>query len=184
MASLHTTLGSVRPLTNEYQVLQVTMSLYKDMIADSLARVVTSFNIFKLGTGLWRGIEVDSSDLPLLISTSVSSVGLVFAYIYGAIHWMHGTQDLKVAFDLKDERFRIERKGKDEEAKSLADPMSMYFLKLKRRKLISSAVPSSMKSEPINKQWYQSGMEEAFFLCHSLKCLKTLGGEDNFDPKG
>lgn len=52
------------PLTNEYQVLQVTMSLYKDMIADSLARVVTSFNIFKLGTGLWRGIEVDRSDLP------------------------------------------------------------------------------------------------------------------------
>lgn len=91
------------PLTNEYQVLQVTMSLYKDMIADSLARVVTSFNIFKLGTGLWRGIEVDRSDLPFDYH-SVSSIGLEFPYIYGAIHWMHGTQDLIVVFDLKDER--------------------------------------------------------------------------------
>lgn len=61
---------------------------------------------------------------------------------------------------------------------------AVYFLKQKRRKLISSAVPASMRSEPINKQWYQSGMGEAFFVCHSLKCLKKLGGEDNFDPKG
>lgn len=68
------------PLTNEYQVLQVTMSLYKDMIADSLARVVTSFNIFKRR---FHRISV---------------------CLHGAIHWMHGTQDLIVVFDLKDER--------------------------------------------------------------------------------
>lgn len=45
----------------------------------------------------------------------------------------------------------------------------------------------NLSGEPIintenNKQWYQLGMEEAFFLCHSLKCLKILGGEDDF-PK-
>lgn len=72
---------------------------------------------------------------------------------------------------------------------------AMYFLKQKQRKLISSAVPASTKFEPIknlsgepiintknNKQWYQLGMEEAFFLWHSLKCFKILGGEDDF-PK-
>lgn len=93
-------------------------------------------------------------------------------------------------------------KGKGAEAKALADPMSKIVLKLQssliqsdaRGILCGSSVLLAAEEEqallfgrayfghPIvnadkDRQWFQLGMEEAFFLCYSLKCLK-IAGED------
>ncbi|KAH8498145.1 hypothetical protein H0E87_017174 [Populus deltoides] len=95
-------------------------------------------------------------------------------------------------------------KGKGAEAKALADPMSEIVSQLQSSLLQSNACASlsgcsvllAVETEqtelltracfgkPIitaekEKQWFQLGLEEAFYLCYSLKCLK-IAGEDNF----
>ena len=95
-------------------------------------------------------------------------------------------------------------KGKGAEAKALADPMSEIVSQLQSSLLQSNAcallsgcsVVLAVETEqtelltracfgkPIitaekDKQWFQLGLEEAFYLCYSLKCLK-IAGEDNF----
>ncbi|KAG6762964.1 hypothetical protein POTOM_033492 [Populus tomentosa] len=95
-------------------------------------------------------------------------------------------------------------KGKGAEAKALADPMSEIVSQLQSSLLQSNACASlsgcsvllaagteqtelltrACFGKPIitaekDKQWFQLGLEEAFYLCYSLKCLK-IAGEDNF----
>ncbi|CAN1342583.1 tRNA-splicing endonuclease subunit Sen2-2 [Linum perenne] len=90
-------------------------------------------------------------------------------------------------------------KGKGAEAKALADPMSKIVSGLQSFLLQSDAHGSLSGSSvllqvelcnaelltracfgrPIatadkEKQWFQLGLEEAFYLCHSLKCLKII----------
>lgn len=94
-------------------------------------------------------------------------------------------------------------KGRASEAKALADPMSKIISDLHSSLVQSEAhavlagysallAVEAEQTELLNracfgrpivtaekdKQWYQLGMEEAFYLCHSLKCLKIVG-EDN-----
>uniref|UniRef100_A0A6M2F2N0 tRNA-intron lyase n=1 Tax=Populus davidiana TaxID=266767 RepID=A0A6M2F2N0_9ROSI len=94
-------------------------------------------------------------------------------------------------------------KGKGAEAKALADPMSEIVSQLQSSLLQSNACASlsgcsvllaagteqtelltrACFGKPIitaekDKQWFQLGLEEAFYLCYSLKCLK-IAGEDN-----
>ncbi|XP_043688072.1 tRNA-splicing endonuclease subunit Sen2-2-like [Telopea speciosissima] len=95
-------------------------------------------------------------------------------------------------------------KGKGSEAKALAEPMSKIVQQL-QSSLIQSQTHGSLSScsvlieaepeqahllnmacfgRPIvtvekDKQWYQLGFEEAFYLCYSLKCLQIVGVEDN-----
>ncbi|XP_042489049.1 tRNA-splicing endonuclease subunit Sen2-1-like [Macadamia integrifolia] len=95
-------------------------------------------------------------------------------------------------------------KGRGSEAKALAEPMSEIVQKL-QSVLMQSQTLGSLSScsvllqadleqahllnmacfgRPIvttekDKQWFQFGFEEAFYLCHSLKCLQIIGVEDN-----
>ncbi|ESR37893.1 tRNA-splicing endonuclease subunit Sen2-1 [Citrus sinensis] len=94
-------------------------------------------------------------------------------------------------------------KGRASEAKALADPMSKIISDLHSSLVQSEAhavlagysallAVEAEQTELLNracfgrpivtaekdKQWYQLGMEEGFYLCHSLKCLKIVG-EDN-----
>lgn len=97
-------------------------------------------------------------------------------------------------------------KGKGCEAKALADPMSTILSQLQSSLTDSSAhgilsgstvilaaeqeqtrlLNSTCFGRPIvaaaeetkDKHWFQLSMEEAFYLCHSLKCLNVLG-QDN-----
>lgn len=94
-------------------------------------------------------------------------------------------------------------KGKASEATALADPMSKIISDLQSSLVQSEAhavlpgysallAVEAEQTELLNracfgrpivttekdKQWYQLGMEEAFYLCHTLKCLKIVG-EDN-----
>ncbi|XP_043723277.1 tRNA-splicing endonuclease subunit Sen2-1-like [Telopea speciosissima] len=99
-------------------------------------------------------------------------------------------------------------KGKGSEAKALAEPMSKIVQQL-QSSLIQSQTHGSLSGcsvlieaepeqahllnmacfgRPIvtaekDKQWYQLGFEEAFYLCHSLKCLQIVGVEDNCAKK-
>lgn len=95
-------------------------------------------------------------------------------------------------------------KGKAAKAKAFADPMSKIVLELQSSLVQSEAQALlagcsallAVESEQIDllnracfgrllvttekeKQWFQLSMEEAFYLCHSLKCLKINVGEDN-----
>ncbi|OAY37955.1 tRNA-splicing endonuclease subunit Sen2-1 [Manihot esculenta] len=94
-------------------------------------------------------------------------------------------------------------KGKGSEAKALADPMSKIIsqlcaslIQIDAQGLLSGcSVLLAVETEQIelltracfgrpiitsekDKQWFQLGLEEAFYLCYSLKCLKIVG-EDN-----
>ncbi|XP_021636154.2 tRNA-splicing endonuclease subunit Sen2-1 [Hevea brasiliensis] len=94
-------------------------------------------------------------------------------------------------------------KGKGSEAKALADPMSKIvsqlctsLIQIDALGLLSGcSVLLAVETEqtelltracfgrPIitaekDKQWFQLGLEEAFYLCYSLRCLKIVG-EDN-----
>lgn len=94
-------------------------------------------------------------------------------------------------------------KGRASEAKALADPMSKIISHLHSSLVQSEAhavlagysvllAVEAEQTELLNracfgrpivtaekdKQWYQLGMEEGFYLSHSLKCLKIVG-EDN-----
>ncbi|KAK6926845.1 tRNA intron endonuclease, catalytic domain-like [Dillenia turbinata] len=97
-------------------------------------------------------------------------------------------------------------KGKNAEAQALADPMSKIVSQLQSsliqsdsRALLSgndtrleanseqaNLLIRSCFGQPIwhsmtadsDKQWFQLGFEEAFFMCYSLKCIKIVG-EDN-----
>lgn len=93
------------PLTNEYHVLQVKKFLNRDMMEDSRTIFGNSIQIFILRMNSWRGIEVDHNDQPFDFHTCQFHRRSVC--IHGALHWLHGTQDLIVVFDLKDERFRV-----------------------------------------------------------------------------
>lgn len=89
-------------------------------------------------------------------------------------------------------------KGKGSEAKALADPMSKIIFQLQssltesevRGLLSGCSVLLAMKSEEAellnrtcfgrqivtaekDRQWFQLGMEEAFYLCYALKCIKV-----------
>ncbi|KAJ4724832.1 tRNA-splicing endonuclease subunit Sen2-1-like [Melia azedarach] len=97
-------------------------------------------------------------------------------------------------------------KGKGSEAKALVEPMSKivselqsYLVQLEAHALLSGcSALFAVKTEKIDlfncacfgrpvvtaekdRQWIQLSMEEAFYLCHSLKCLRIIG-EDN-SPK-
>ncbi|PRQ37138.1 putative F-box domain-containing protein [Rosa chinensis] len=83
-------------LTNEHKVLQIQR--YKRGLI---------FNTFVLGTSTtWRQVEVDLADLPfdpLEFKFDTSSVST-----YGAIHWLHPTLNIIVAFDMNGaERFKV-----------------------------------------------------------------------------
>ncbi|KAF8397635.1 hypothetical protein HHK36_016555 [Tetracentron sinense] len=91
-------------------------------------------------------------------------------------------------------------KGKGSKAKALADPMSKIVKQL-QFSLIQSGTYGMLSGccvlleagseqtdmlnracfgQPIitaekDKQWFQLGLEEAFYLCHSLKCLEIVG---------
>ncbi|KAL5755748.1 hypothetical protein ACOSQ2_020494 [Xanthoceras sorbifolium] len=94
-------------------------------------------------------------------------------------------------------------KAKGLESKALADPMSKIVLELQaslirfeaRALLSGCSALLALEAEQTNllnracfgrlivtaekdKHWFHLGMEEAFYLCHSLKCLKIIG-EDN-----
>ncbi|KAF2321861.1 hypothetical protein GH714_003198 [Hevea brasiliensis] len=94
-------------------------------------------------------------------------------------------------------------KGKGSEAKALADPMSKIvsqlctsLIQIDALGLLSGcSVLLAVETEqtelltracfgrPIitaekDKQWFQLGLEEAFYLCYSLKCLKIIGEEN------
>ncbi|TQD90886.1 hypothetical protein C1H46_023565 [Malus baccata] len=90
------------PLTNEYKVLQVqTFRPHYSIPTD----MTFMFKIFKLGTSLWRRLEVDLNDLafdPLECPFKVQAV-----CINGAIHWMHWKENVVVVFDIGDEKFRV-----------------------------------------------------------------------------
>ncbi|RXH83738.1 hypothetical protein DVH24_005991 [Malus domestica] len=89
------------PLTNEYKVLQVQTFRPHDSIPTDLTFM---FKIFKLGTSLWRRLEVDLNHLafdPLECPFKVQGV-----CINGAIHWMHWKENV-VVFDIGDEKFRV-----------------------------------------------------------------------------
>lgn len=93
-------------------------------------------------------------------------------------------------------------KGKGSEAKALADPMSKIVSQLqsslinsKSQGLLSGCsvlieadseqadlLNRSCFGRPIitaekDKQWFQLGLEEAFYLCYSLKCLEIVGDD-------
>lgn len=95
-------------------------------------------------------------------------------------------------------------KGKGAEAKALADPISKIVSQLQfsliqshsqgilsGSSVILGATPEQTEllnhacfGRPIitsdkNKQWFQLSMEEAFYLCYSLKCIKIVVEEDN-----
>lgn len=93
-------------------------------------------------------------------------------------------------------------KGKDSEAKALAEPMSETVLALQsslttskckglisgRRVLIEA---DTKQSELLNRacfgrlvitsqkdrQWYELTLQEAFYMCYTLKCLKIVGDD-------
>ncbi|GAV83910.1 tRNA_int_endo domain-containing protein/tRNA_int_endo_N domain-containing protein [Cephalotus follicularis] len=94
-------------------------------------------------------------------------------------------------------------KGKGSEAKALADPMSKLVAQLQSSLIQTNmcgllsgcSVLVAVETEHVDlfsrscfgrpivtaekdKHWFQLGMEEAFYLCHFLKCLKIVG-EDN-----
>ena len=91
-------------------------------------------------------------------------------------------------------------KGKGSEAIALGDPMSKIVLQLQSSLIQSEAqgllcgcsVLLAAEAEQVDllnracfgelittaekdKQWFQLGLEEAFYLCYSLKCLKIVG---------
>ncbi|CAN6692509.1 unnamed protein product [Malus baccata var. baccata] len=87
------------PLTNEYKVLQVQKHI------PAVGDVHFMFKVFKMGTSLWRPIEVDLNDIsfdPLKFPFHRRSV-----CVNGTIHWMHGTHNPIVVFDIGDEKFRV-----------------------------------------------------------------------------
>ncbi|RXI04516.1 hypothetical protein DVH24_038790 [Malus domestica] len=57
-------------------------------------------------------------------------------------------------------------KGKGAEAKALANPICSG-----NRAYFGHLIVNADK----DKHWFQLGMEEAFFLCYTLKCLKIAG---------
>ncbi|CAN0896288.1 tRNA-splicing endonuclease subunit Sen2-2 [Linum grandiflorum] len=87
-------------------------------------------------------------------------------------------------------------KGKGAEAKALANPMSKTVSKLQSSLLQSDArgslsgitvllpiepsqaelLTSACFGRPITNQLFHLSLEEAFYLCHSLKCLKIKKG--------
>lgn len=94
-------------------------------------------------------------------------------------------------------------KGKGTEAKALAEPISKIISQLQSslkhsdshgllsgcsvlleagveqtELLIRSCFGKPIITAKKDKQWFQLTMEEAFYLCHSLGCLKIIG-EDN-----
>ena len=94
-------------------------------------------------------------------------------------------------------------KGKGSEAKALADPISKIVSQLQSTLIQSDchglvsgcSVLLGVETEqtellnracfgrPIitaekDKQWFQLGMEEAFYLCYTLKCLKIVGEDE------
>ncbi|KAJ4953756.1 hypothetical protein NE237_030588 [Protea cynaroides] len=113
-----------------------------------------------------------------------------------------------VRSSVKRAEMRPRWKGKGLEAKALAEPMSKIVQQLqsslKRSQthgflsgcsVLLEADPEQAHllnmacfGRPIvtsekDKQWIQFGFEEAFYLCHSLKCLQILGMEDNCAKK-
>lgn len=95
-------------------------------------------------------------------------------------------------------------KGKGSKAKALADPMSKIILELqssltqfKARGLLSgcsviigveaeqsdllnrACLGRSIITADKDKQWFQLGMEEAYYLCFHLNCLEIIGEDDN-----
>ncbi|KAI7983775.1 tRNA-splicing endonuclease subunit Sen2-2 [Camellia lanceoleosa] len=94
-------------------------------------------------------------------------------------------------------------KGKGSEGKALADPMSKIVSQLKSSLIQSDShgllsgcsvlleveteqtalLNRSCFGRPIitaqkDKQWFQLGMEEAFYLCYNLKCLKIFSYDE------
>lgn len=94
-------------------------------------------------------------------------------------------------------------KGKGFKAKALAEPMSKIVSQLQSSLIESDAqglltgcsVLIRVESEQIDllnracfgrhimtaekdNEWFQLGLEEAFYLCYSLKCLKIVGDDD------
>lgn len=94
-------------------------------------------------------------------------------------------------------------KGKGFEAKALAEPMSKIVLQLQSSLIHSDAqgllagcsvlleveaeqtdllnrvcFGKPMVTAEKDKQWFQLGLEEAFYLCYSLKCLKITEGDN------
>ncbi|CAB4313170.1 unnamed protein product [Prunus armeniaca] len=86
------------PLTNEYKVLQV------QELIPALRGEHFMFKIFKLGTSSWRHIEVDCNGLRINPFTSPFHKRSV--YVNGAVHWIHGINNVILAFDIGDEKFR------------------------------------------------------------------------------
>ncbi|CAB4282631.1 unnamed protein product [Prunus armeniaca] len=86
------------PLTNEYKVLQV------QELIPALRGEHFMFKIFKLGTSSWRHIEVDCNGLRINPFTSPFHKRSVC--VNGAVHWIHGINNVILAFDIGDEKFR------------------------------------------------------------------------------
>ncbi|BFG34330.1 hypothetical protein CerSpe_206040 [Prunus speciosa] len=86
------------PLTNEYKVLQVQELIH------ALRGEHFMFKIFKLGTSSWRHIEVDCKSLRFNPFTSPFHKRSVC--VNRAVHWIHGINNVILAFDIGDEKFR------------------------------------------------------------------------------
>ncbi|KAM2986028.1 hypothetical protein FF2_006361 [Malus domestica] len=84
------------PLTNKYKVLQVQ----KFVRAGSIHFM---FNIFTMGINLWKRIEADLNNLPFDPHSCLFYEASVC--VNGAIHWMNGSQNMIVGFDIEDEKF-------------------------------------------------------------------------------
>ncbi|XP_021815113.1 putative F-box protein At1g53550 [Prunus avium] len=85
------------PLTNEYKVLQIIK-----VNPSGLGKLdIGLLNIFTIGTdSSWRPLRVDQhSDL---LEELGSGVG-----INGVVHWLHEKQKVIVAFDVREETFRV-----------------------------------------------------------------------------
>lgn len=93
-------------------------------------------------------------------------------------------------------------KGKNAEAEALKEPMSKLISQLQSSLVQSDAsgflsgnnvriavgaeqtdllnktcIGRPVSTDEKDKQWFQLGLEEAFYLCYSLKCLKINGGD-------
>ncbi|KAL6294960.1 hypothetical protein ACE6H2_003102 [Prunus campanulata] len=85
------------PLTNEYKVLQINCVYHSGLGKWD----IKSLNIFTIGTdSSWRPLRVDQhSDLLEEIGSGVC--------INGVVHWLHEKQKVIVAFDVREETFRV-----------------------------------------------------------------------------
>ncbi|CAB4295504.1 unnamed protein product [Prunus armeniaca] len=80
------------PLTNEYKVLQIIC-----VDSSGLGKLDTGLlNIFTIGTdSSWRPLQVDQHS------------DLLEELVNGVVHWLHEKQKVIVAFDVREETFRV-----------------------------------------------------------------------------